>query len=91
MQLMQVMQVNLTGYQNCAGELSSDGEAKTVWWEYPSTSCDEFYTVNEGERRGQQPNKMSACDIIYFHLNTFDNINNCVCVQYSTVVYSTVQ
>ena len=91
MQLMQVMQVNLTGYQNCAGELSSDGEAKTVWREYSSTSCDEFYTVNEGERMGQQPNKMFALDWIYFHLNTFDNINNCVCVQYSTVVYSTVQ
>ena len=46
------------------------------------------YTVNEGEMRGQQPNKMFALDRIYFHLNTFDNINNCVCVQYSTVVYS---
>ena len=46
------------------------------------------YTVNEGERMGQQPNKMFALDRIYFHLNTFDNINNCVCVQYSTVVYS---
>ena len=46
------------------------------------------YTVNEGERMGQQPNKMFALDWIYFHLNTFDNINNCVCVQYSTVVYS---